>query len=498
MPEHLPFAITCGAMLRSAAILVAICCSSPLAAATCEGVSVPAAGTLPPYCQVKVTARPVPGSEIQIEVWLPSPAQWNGKFVGTGNGGYSGAIGYGDMRSALERGYATAGSNTGHDGGDLKFGAGHPEKIQDWAFRAVHVMTETATQVVSAYYGRAAAHRYFTGCSTGGHQALMEAQRYPADYDGIVAGDPGNNRIRLNAGFLWSWLAANKDTSNPLPASKLPLINRAVIDACDALDGIKDGLLADPRVCRFDPAALLCKGADDANCLTRSQVSAVRAIYDGARNPRTGERIFAGWVRGSEFLGGRGGGWSAYFAGQPEPARIDFWRYWVFDNPQWDPRTFDFDRDLATADAKIGYIDANNPDLKAFAANHGKLVMYHGWADSVVPPEESIRYYEAAANAMGGMDKVGSFFRLFMVPGMGHCGGGPGPNTFDALAALDKWVGEGAEPQKIVASHSTDGAVDRTRPLCPYPQVARWTGTGSTDDAANFVCAAETRRPTAQ
>jgi feruloyl esterase len=461
-------------------------------AAVTAAAAVAASGNLPAYCQVKVTAKPVADSEIKIEIWLPAAADWNGKFVGTGNGGYSGAIGYGDMRNALQRGYATAGSNTGHDGGDLQFGAGHPEKIRDWAYRAIHVMTETARQVVRGYYGKAAAHAYFTGCSTGGHQALMEAQRYPTDYDGIVAGDPGNDRIRLNAGFLWSWLAANKDAASPLPASKLAMINRAVIDACDGLDGVKDGLLGDPRSCRFDPGTLLCKGADEPTCLTAPQVTAVRSIYEGARNPRTSQQIFPGWVRGSEAPGGRGG-WSAYFVGQREPARVDFWRYWVFDNPQWDPRTFDFDRDVASADSKVGFIDANNPDLSAFQANKGKLLMYHGWADPVVPPEDGIQYYESAGKAMGGTAKIASFFRLFMVPGMGHCTGGPGPSEFDALGALDRWVTEGVAPQKIVASHSTNGAVDRTRPLCPHPQVARWTGSGSTDDAANFVCAAPER-----
>ena len=451
---------------------------------------VSAAENVPQYCRVTALAKPVNDSEIKIEIWLPAAPEWNGKFLGTGNGGYSGAIGYAEMRTALQQGYATAGSNTGHDGGDLKFGAGHPEKIRDWAYRAVHVMTDAAKQVIRAYYERAAAHSYFTGCSTGGHQALMEAQRYPADYDGIVAGDPGNNRIRLNAGFLWSWLAANKDAANPLPASKLPLINRAVIEACDAIDGIKDGLIADPRRCPFDPGALLCKEGDDANCLTVSQVAAVRSIYGGARNPRTGERVFAGWPRGSESLGGRGGGWGAYFVGQPEPARSDFWRTWVFDKPDWDPRSFDFDRDLTLADSKVGFVDANNPDLKAFESHQGKLLMYHGWADPVVPPDDAIRYYETVAKAMGGPDRISSFIRLFMVPGMGHCGGGPGPNTFDALGALDKWVTEGVAPQKIIASHSTNGVVDRTRPLCSYPQVARWSGEGSSDAAVQFVCAA--------
>lgn len=447
-----------------------------------------AARDFPAFCRVIAVATPVPGSEIHTELWLPSAAAWNGKFLGTGNGGYSGAIDHAAMERALRLGYAAGGSDTGHSGDDLKFAVGHPEKIDDWAWRAVHVMTETAKPILRGYYGRFAAQSYFSGCSTGGQQALTEAQRFPADYDGIVAGDPGNNRVRLNMGFLWSWLAVHKDPSTPLPPSKLPLINRAAVAACDALDGVKDGLISDPRACQFDPGVLLCKGADAGDCLTASQVAAVRAVYDGARNPRTGQRLFAGWARGSE------SGWAGYFAGQREPARLDFWRYWVFDDPAWDFRTFDFDRDAAYADSKMAVAAATAPDLTAFKQRHGKLLMYHGWADPVVPPEDGIAYYQSVETAMGGPRETAAFFRLFMVPGMGHCSGGPGPSSFDALGALDKWVAQGTAPDRIVASHSSAGTVDRTRPLCPYPQVARWNGAGSIDAAASFACAAGLRR----
>jgi Tannase and feruloyl esterase len=497
--------------MRSLAVLPLLCAmrSAPARAATCDNLAAlaipataitaaaavaagsPAAGgrgpalTLPAFCRVTAVARPVPDSEIKIEVWLPPAQRWNGKLIGTGNGGYSGSMSFGDMESGLRQGYAVAGSDTGHQGGELKFGLGHPEKIRDWGDRAVHVMAETARLIVRSYYGRFAAHAYFTGCSTGGHQALTEAQRYPADYDGIVAGDPGNNRVRLNIGFLWSWLAVHKGAE--FPASKLPLITAAAIAACDSLDGVKDGLIADPRACPFDPAALLCKGADDGKCLTEPQAAAVRAVYAGAHNPRTGERLFAGWPRGSE------SGWGGYFVGQREPARLDFWRYWVFHDPAWDFRSFDFDRDAAYADEKMSILVANNPDLGAFARRNGKLLLYHGLADPVAPPEDTIRYFEDVAHAMGGPEKTAGFIRLFLAPGMGHCRGGPGPDTFDALGALDKWVTEGAAPDRIIASHAKDGAVDRTRPLCPYPLVARWNGSGSIDDAAAFTCAAGAR-----
>lgn len=456
------------------------------------GVPIPGIGTgrggtpkLPDFCRVVIVSKPVPDSQIHFEVWLPGTEVWNGKFEGTGNGGYSGALDYPAMQKALADGYATAGSDTGHPGGDLKFAIGHPAKIDDWGWRAVHVMTEASKLVIHAAFGRFPEHSYFSGCSTGGHQALMEAQRFPSDYDGIAAGDPGNNRVRLNIGFLWSWLALYKDPASALPATKVPVIHRAAVAACDAMDGIKDGLIADPLHCKFDPAALLCRGEDNDSCLTAKQVSAVQKIYAGAKNPRTGEQLFAGWARGSEL------GWGSYFVGQPEPARVDFWRYWVFGDPKWDPVSFDFDRDAAWADSVMGTITANDPELKAFKARNGKLLMYSGWADPVVPPADVVRYYETALKVMGGAIKTQDFFRLFMVPGMGHCRGGEGPSTFDALAALDTWVTKGTAPDKIVASHSSNGAVDRTRPICPYPQVARWSGTGSTDDASQFACTIE-------
>jgi feruloyl esterase len=438
----------------------------------------------PAFCRVLALAKPVMDSEIHIEVWLPTAQAWNGKFLGTGNGGYSGDLGYAEMERALKLGYAVAGSDTGHSGGDLKFAIGHPEKMEDWGWRAVHVMTQSAKLIVRSYYARFARQSYFTGCSTGGHQALMEAQRFPEDYDGIVAGDPGNNRVRLNVDFFSAWLATNVTAQPPLPASKLSMINKAAVAACDAADGIKDGLISSPLTCRFDPATLRCPGADGPECLTDSQVKAVRSVYAGPANPRNGERLVPGWLPGSET------GWSGYFVGQREPARLDFWRYWVFNDPNWEFRTFDFDADTAYADGRMAFLTAVNPDLAAFQARNGKLLLYHGWADPVSPPEDTVGYLERVQRTSGGEARASTFVRLFMAPGMGHCGGGPGPNSFDALAALDGWVTSNRPPDKMIASHSTNGVVDRTRPLCPYPQVAVWDGKGNTDDAASFACAA--------
>jgi feruloyl esterase len=434
---------------------------------------------VPAFCRVRMVARPANDSEIHVELWLPAASAWNGKFEGTGNGGFSGAMSYGTMAAALNRGYAAAGSDTGHEGGEITFGVGHPEKINDWAYRAVHVMTDVSKLIIRDYYHRLPDKAFFNGCSTGGQQALSEAQRFPDDYDGIVAGDPGNDRVHLITGFLWSWEAIHKDAADPLPSAKLPMIAKAAMEACDALDGLKDGIIDDPRRCKFDPGVLACKGADGDNCLTASQVEAVRKVYSGARNPRTGEQIFPGWVRETE------ASWAPYFLTPAEARRNEFWRLWVFNDPNWDWRTFDFDRDVAYADRKMAVVNALDANLKPFQMRGGKLVMYHGWADSDVPPEDGVRYYESVEHSMG---DTADFFRLFMAPGMGHCGGGVGPNTFDALGAVDEWVERGIVPEKIIASHATNGVTDRTRPLCPYPQVAKWKGSGSIDDAANFVC----------
>jgi len=259
------------------------------------------------------------------------------------------------------------------------------------------------------------------------------------------------------------------------------MLNKAVIAACDELDGVRDGVIGDPRRCKFDPASLLCKGADGPACLTASEAAAARKVYDGAHNPRTGERLFAGWVPGSET------GWAGYFVGHPEPARLDFWRYWVFDNSAWDPLTFDFDRDVAYTDTKMAAVIANESDLKAFEQHKGKLILYQGWADPVVPPDDTIRYFESVEKAMG-RAHARDFMRLFMVPGMGHCGGGPGSASFDALSALDAWVSRNVAPDRITAAHLQNGVASYTRPLCPFPQVARPRVQGSTDKAEDFVC----------
>jgi feruloyl esterase len=467
------------------------------ATATAAGPFTPANGatplTLPAFCRVEATARPTSDSDIRFEVWIPPSDAWNGKLEGVGNGGYSGAIGYTAMATGLRRGYAVVSTDTGHAGDDMKFGQGHPEKVIDWAYRSIHVMTDAAKLIVRNAQGRFAERAYFSGCSSGGHQALSEAQRYPDDYDGIIAGDPANNRIRQTFAFLYSWLSTHTSDGKPIvTTAKLALLTKAAVEACDSLDGLKDGIIDDPRRCHFDPAKLACKGADDATCLTQPQVDAAKKMYEGVKNPRTGEPIYTGWPRGSEAFGDNPiQSWRQYVVDPQEPMRVGFFRYFLFHDPNWDYRTIDIDRDLAFAEQKLPYMAAVEKDLTPFKKRGGKLLMYTGWADPVVPPQDTVAYYDGVAKAMGGLDKTREFYRFFLAPGMGHCSGGTGPNQFDMLTALEQWVEKGIAPERIVASHSTGGKIDRTRPLCVYPQVARWKGTGSTDEAANFSCVNE-------
>lgn len=460
----------------------------------------------PPFCRVVGVARPTSDSEINFEVWIPLNREWH-DLMGEGNGGYNGVLPYARMAYALRRGFATAGTDTGHTGSDLKFGVGHPEKIVDWGHRAIHVMTDSAKRIITEYSGRRPRHSYFEGCSTGGGQALSEVQRYPGDYDGIIAGDPGNNRVHLNVGFLWAFASTHDSEGNPiLPSAKLPLVNKAALAACDGLDGVVDGVISDPPSCHFDPAILLCKGREDDQCLTAQEVGAVRKVYAGPRNPRTGESIITGYSPGSESPAGDvwAQGWKRYITDPKEPMRADFWRYWVFNDVGWDWRKFDYDHDVAFADAKLTAVNATNTNLSAFKARGGKLLMYSGWADPTGPPMDAVQYYTSVVKRLGGRRETDAFFRLFMVPGMAHCDYGPGPNLFggvgprlaegqgdpthDILSALVRWVEEGKAPTQIVASHFTNDIVDRTRPLCPYPRKARWTREGSSDDAAFFRC----------
>lgn len=461
---------------------------------------------LPAFCRVLGVTTPA----VNFEVWLPLQ-NWNGKFQGVGNGGTAGVISYAAMAAALGRGYAVASTDTGHvnkQGFDSTWALGHPELVADFGYRGLHVTTVNGKEVTRTFYAKQVDHSYYVGCSKGGQQGLMEAQRYPEDYDGIIAGDPANNWTRFyGGGHLWYALATVKDTESYIPASKVPLLGDAVNAACDALDGIADGVLDDPRKCKFDPAVLTCKtGQDLRTCFTPKQVKAIKDIWAGVRNS-TGELIYPGLLPGGE---AGTGGWAAWttgtapFTGNHWSSADGFFKYMVFENPNWDFRTFNYDTEMKLALNKVGpLLDAIDPNLQPLKRRGAKLIMYHGWSDPDISPLNSINYYESVVSFLGGQENHGEalsdtqgFFRLFMAPGMQHCNGGPGPSSFDMLTALEQWVEHGVAPEKVIATHLTNGVVDRTRPLCSYPQVARWKGTGSTDEATNFVCVNEEEQQT--
>ncbi|MGB7218324.1 MAG: tannase/feruloyl esterase family alpha/beta hydrolase [Vicinamibacterales bacterium] len=441
----------------------------------------PGASDLPAFCRVAATLTPTPDSDIKIEVWLPA-ANWNGKFQAVGNGAWNGTIGYAAMADALRRGYATSSTDTGHVGNTASFALGHPEKLIDFAYRSEHEMTVRAKAIVNAFYGRAPTYSYWNGCSAGGRQALKEAQMFPADYDGIIAGSPGLDWSGRSAQAVRVAQATQKEEARLSPA-KAQLLHNAVVKSCDALDGLADGLIDDPLRCSFDPKVLQCQTADGPLCLTSAQVATARVIYSKAVDPKT-RREAAGLAPGSE-LGWTDRGWSA----AARATGLDHFRFIVFKDPMWDLDRFNVETDIARVDeGESRALNANDPNLKPFFDRGGKLLQYHGWSDPQISPLTSTAYYTRVVAALGGAAKVDGSYRLFMAPGMAHCRGGEGPNDFDEVTPLEQWVEQGKAPTSIIASHSTDGRVDRTRPLCPYPQVARYTGTGSPDEAANVVC----------
>jgi Tannase and feruloyl esterase len=464
---------------------------------------------LPAFCRVTADVKPAKDSDIKVEVWMPVTG-WNGKYQGVGNGGFAGSITYEGLAGALKAGYASASTDTGHSGSpaSANWALGHPQRIVDYGYRGIHEMTVKAKAIIQAFYGDNPKHSYFSSCSNGGRQALMEAQRFPADYDGIIAGAPANSFTHLLAASAWDVQATQSDPASYIPAAKIPALSAAVLKACDAQDGMADGLVSDPQECRFDPATLLCKESDSSSCLTAPQVTALKKLYAGPKNSR-GEKIFPGRVMGGE---DGPGGWALWVTGATPVQSLmyqftnGFFPNMVFDDPKWEFKTFNFDAGVKTADEKqASNLNATDANLKAFEKRGGKLILYHGWSDGAISAFNTIDYYNSVAATMGARDTA-QFLRLFMVPGMHHCAGGPGPNSFGQLgpgvgspdpqhnisAALEQWVEKGISPQRIVAT-KYNGAdpsqgVKMTRPLCPYPEVAKYKGTGDTNDEANFVC----------
>jgi feruloyl esterase len=443
-------------------------------------------------------------------------AGWNGKFLSAGEGGYAGAVNYGGIGGALSRGYAGGSTDTGHVGGTADFAPGHPEKVTDFGWRGKHLQAARSKDIIRAFYGSPAKHSYFSSCSNGGRQALMEIQRFPEDYDGLLVGAPANNWTHHFAGFVWNEQALFNTPGSHLSASKLSAIQSATLAKCDALDGVADGVAEDPRRCKFDPASIACTaGTDGPSCLTPPQVTAARLIMQGPRNPRTGQPIYPGYFTSGA---GEAGSWGAWITGPAAPgASIQaffgngFFGRIVNEIPApgvWDYSGFNFDSDMAFTDRKTERtMNATEADLSQFIHRNrrGKIIMWHGWEDPAISAPDSVDYYGQVVRANHDSK---DFFRLFMVPGMLHCGGGPGPNAFgqslpqaqplssapehDILSALEQWVEEGVAPNRVVAvKYVNDNpalGIARTRPLCAYPKVAVYKGRGSSNDEANFQC----------
>ena len=435
---------------------------------------------LPAFCRVSLKLTPSADSDIRVEVWLPLSG-WNRKFQALGNGGLGGALPFPAMAAAVRDGYAAAGTDTGHVGGNADFVAGHPEKLVDFGYRAIHEMTVTAKTVVAAHYDARPARSYFYSCSTGGRQALIEAQRYPDDFDGIAAGDPSWDQMRLYAARVWLNVYVNRTPAAVIPPDKYPMIHKAVLDKCDALDGVKDDVIEDPSRCSFDFATLTCAGDNRPDCLSREQVETATAMTSPIRDPASGAVLHPGrYYPGSEL------GWGGVAGPSPSGESHEGMRKIVF-SPGWDYRTIQVPGDVERAvKADKGLLYGGDPNLSRFFNRGGKLLMYHGWADPLVSPDTSLIMFKRINEAVG--RSAANSLALFMVPGMGHCQGGPGTDVFDKVAALDRWVESGTKPQSIAASHMTSGVIDRTRPLCAYPTTAHYSGTGSTDDARNFRC----------
>jgi feruloyl esterase len=437
---------------------------------------------LPAFCRVLVTATPTSDSDIKVEVWLPVSG-WNGKFQAVGNGGWGGTIAYPALAAAVAGGYASASTDTGHSTPGAAFAVGHPEKLIDFAHRGVHEMTLHAKAAINAYYGTGPSLSLWTGCSTGGRQGITAASRYPGDFDAIIAGASPDPLARLHGVRVALNRMVHRAAGSYIPPEKYAVVHQAVLDACDKLDGVRDGVLESPSRCRFDPKVLECKGADGPSCLTQAQVETARALYAPVKHPRNGRILYSPLLQyGSEL------NWATLAGPNPFGNAVEGMRFVLFNDANWDPRTFNPATDIDQMDKAGAVLDAAHPNLRPFFDRGGRLLMYHGWNDQQVPATSSVNYYNRVLEAAG-KEAAGKSIQLYMVPGMNHCQGGVGTDTFDRIAAMDQWIAQGRAPAEIIASHSTGGKVDRTRPLCPYPQVARYKGNGSTDAAVNFSCA---------
>jgi feruloyl esterase len=438
---------------------------------------------LPAFCRVTATLTPSIDSDIKTEIWLPASG-WNGKYQAVGNGGWAGTISYTALAAAVAAGYAGASTDTGHVGNNADFALGHPEKLIDLAYRSIHEMTVQSKTIINEHYGTPAKYSYYNGCSQGGRQGLAAAQKYPEDFNGIIAGAASWNQMRAHGAREALNLVVNKDQDSVIPRSKYQMIHEAVLNACDALDGVKDGVIENPMQCNFDYAKLLCKAGDAADCLTKGQVESAKAMISPLKDPKNGKVLFDGHLMpGSEL------GWATLGGLEPLGLSTSGMKNVVFKDPKWDYHTMNIATDVdRAARSDNGEMYSGDPNLKPFFDHGGKLLMYHGWSDPQVNPLLSVTYYKNVVDRVG-KDKASNSIELFMMPGVNHCSGGPGTDTFEKVKVLEQWVEQGKKPSQIVASHLTAGKVDKTRPLCPFPQVAKYKGAGDTNDATNFVCA---------
>jgi feruloyl esterase len=464
-----------------------------------RGGTPPAPIIAPARCRVVAVLKPSADSLINMELWLPPADKWNGKFQAVGNGGWAGYIqGLGAqpgqtpaMVSALRLGYATAGNDTGHQEANGQFTLGHPEKVIDFAYRAMHEMTVHSKTLIKSFYDQSPRLSYYNGCSTGGRQGLMAAQRYPEDFDGIIAGAPANDHLYLHAADMVRMVAIFKDPAGLVPKAKQEMLAKAAMNACDAQDGVKDSLITNPMSCKFDPAVLQCKAGDAADCLTTKQVATVKQIYASVKNSK-GELIFPGYAYGGEAaynymrgITGPPGETDINTNPVPNDLQLGTFRYLAHQDANWDWKTFNIDTDLALARKMGGDIDAVSTDMSAFKNRGGKLLLFHGWADPAIQPEHSVNYFNSVLGKMG--KNQDNWMRLFMVPGMGHCSGGAGPNQLDWVGTLETWREKGQAPDSIIGKGKI-GETPMARPVCPHPQVASYKGSGDIHDAVNFVC----------
>ena len=453
------------------------------------GVMAASFANLPAFCRVQATLKPSADSDIKVEAWLPLEG-WNGKFVGIGNGIWAGSISYAQLGEPLSRGYAVASTDTGHTGSGLTadWAVEHPEKLVDFGHRAVHGMTVAAKEAIRAFYGEGPRLSLWNSCSTGGRQGLMAAYRYPQDYDAISAMAPANPMTSLMAQSMWAGWQPNRSPAARLTPAKLGAVHAAVVKKCDRLDGLEDGIVMNPAACTFDPAELQCRAGDGESCLTAEQVQTMRAIYNGVSGP-DGRVILPGFPAGSEMQLA-----ALTAAPQPFPVALTYYSMLVFgDRPDWDWKTFDYVRDTEAGRAYGAHIlDVPADGLGAFFARGGKLLLSHGWNDGLIPAWNSLLFYRQLYHDIP-RDQAQQQLRYYIVPGMDHCSGGEGVSQFDTLGVIDDWASTGQAPHRIVATRgpAAPNAPAReplSRPLCPYPLIARYDGSGDTAEASSFEC----------